>query len=212
MSEENNIDTSAVKETNITKDTSVDKLVEEKVQENLKPIKGKLDEAYKARDEALKRLAELEQKSKEEHMKRLEEEGKHKELLELKLAEERAKREALEKRNTELARDVKVRSSLANLQFRNDRAIEIAYKEIVSNLVQDENGNWRHTSGVSIDDYIQAFSKDEDNAFMFKVKANTGGGTTATSAISQTQSSKKSLFEYSQDELLKMAQEGKLRR
>ena len=195
----------------VSSENSVEKLVKEKVQESLKPIKGKLDNAYKERDEALKRLAELEQKAKEEQMKRLEEEGKYKEALELRLAEEKAKREALEKRNTELARDVRVRSALSNLGFRNERAVEIAYRDVVNNLVQDENGNWKHTSGVSIEDYIQAFAKDEDNSFLFKAKVNTGGGT-STSVASSSTTAKKSLFEYSQEEIIKMAQEGKLRK
>ena len=160
----------------------------------------------------MKKLAELEQKQKEEHMKRLEEEGKHKELLELKLAEEVARREAIEKRNTELSRDVKVRAALSNLDFRNQRAVEIAYKEIVGNLVQDENGNWKHATGVSIEDFVEAFTRDEENAFLFKVKANAGGGTTSTSTSSTSTTKKKSLFDYSQEELLKLAQEGKLRR
>ena len=217
MSDDNNVkkvDDDKVDDSGIKKpdDTTIEKLVQEKLEEALKPIKGKLNESYKARDEALKKLAELEQKQKEEHMKRLEEEGKHKELLELQLAEERAKREAIEKRNTELSRDVKVRASLSNLEFRNQRAVEIAYKEIVGNLIQDENGNWKHASGVSIDEYVQAFAKDEENAFLFKVKANAGGGTSSSQSSSNQSSTKKSLFEYSQEEIIKMAQEGKLRR
>jgi hypothetical protein len=217
MSKEDNLDNvdadvnkEGVENKNTPPDNSVEKLVQEKVEENLKPIKNKLNDAYKQRDEAMKKLAELEQKQKEEHMKRLEEEGKHKELLEIRLAEETARREALEKRNTELSRDVKVRSSLSGLDFRNERAIDIAYKEIVGNLVQDENGVWKHTSGVSIEDYVMAFARDEDNAFLFKVKGNSGGGTSPTSGGTPT-NKKKSLFDYSQEEIIKMAQEGKLR-
>ena len=217
MSKEDNLDNvnndvnkEGIEDKNTPPDNSVEKLVQEKVEENLKPIKNKLNDAYKQRDEAMKKLAELEQKQKEEHMKRLEEEGKHKELLEIRLAEETARREALEKRNTELSRDVKVRSSLSGLDFRNERAIEIAYREIVGNLVQDENGVWKHASGVSIEDYITAFARDEDNAFLFKVKGNSGGGTSPTPGGTPA-NKKKSLFEYSQEELIKMVQEGKLR-
>lgn len=213
--DENSVDEAKVNDSGVKKpdaESSIEKLVQEKLEEALKPIKGKLNESYKARDEALKKLAELEQKQKEEHMKRLEEEGKHKELLELKLAEEVARREAIEKRNTELSRDVKVRAALSNLDFRNQRAVEIAYKEIVGNLVQDENGNWKHATGVSIEDFVEAFTRDEENAFLFKVKANAGGGTTSTSTSTTSTTKKKSLFDYSQEELLKLAQEGKLRR
>lgn len=182
-----------------------------KIQESLKPIKEKLDSAYKTRDEALRKLAEMEQKTKEEQLKRLEAEGKEKEALELRLAEEKSRREAAEKRNTELSRDVKVRSLLSNLEFRNPRAVELAYKEIVGTLVQDENGNWKHSSGGTIEAFVESFIKDPDNAFLFKAKANTGNGTdNSTTTVEKTKP--KSLFSLSQDEIIKLAQEGKLRR
>jgi len=206
-SEDTNLDSSKGKEQD-----SIEKLVEQRVAESLKELKDKLDDSYKKRDDALKRVAEIEQRQKEEHLKRLEEDGKHKEILELKLAEANAKSETLQKRNTELARDVKVRSQLSSLQFRNDRAVEIAYKEIVGTLVQDEAGNWKHETGVSIEDYVQAFSKDEENAFLFKVKANSGGGTTTSGQGAGTSTKKNSLFDYSQEEIIKMAREGKLRK
>lgn len=193
-------------------DNSIDKMVKEKVNEELKEIKGKLDAAFRGRDEALRKLAELEQEAKEKHLKQLEDEGKHAEALKLKLAEKEAKLEALEKRNTELSRDVKVRATLSGLNFRNDRAVEVAYKEIVSQLKQNENGIWVHTSGVSLEDYITAFAKDEDNAFLFKAKGNSGTGLDNMSNDKPGGKEKKSLFEYSQAELIRLAQEGKLRR
>jgi hypothetical protein len=187
----------------------IEKVVQERIDNALKEIKTKLDSAFSQRDEALKKLAEIEQAEKDAHKKRLEEEGKHKELYELQLAEEKAKRETAEKRNTELTRDVSVREALSNLTFRNDAANAMAYKEILSNLRQDENGEWKHQNGTSISQYVEQFSKDEKNSFLFEPKVNTGAGTSASSGTS-TSSEKKSLFELSQAEVLKLASEGKL--
>ena len=191
----------------------IDELVAKGIEDSLKDVKEKLNAAFAQRDEANKKLAERELADEEARRKKLEEEGKHKEVYELKLADERAKREALEKRNIELSRDVEVRTALAGKDFRNERSINMAFKEIVSELVKDDNGNWKHQSGVSIQAYVEKFSSDEDNAFLFKVKANNGSGTSTQTGGTNTEGSKpKSLFSMSQAEVLKMAEEGKLQR
>ena len=71
----------------------IETLVQERLNEALKDVKGKLDKAYGARDEALTKIKEYEQKEREAELKRLQEEGKHKEAFDMQLAEERAKRE-----------------------------------------------------------------------------------------------------------------------
>lgn len=192
-------------------ETSIEKLVEQRVAASLKEIKDKLNGAYSARDEANRKLAEAETREKEANLKRMEEEGKHKEVLEHRLAEATAKNEVLEKRITELTRDVSVREALGGLPFRNERASEIAYKEIIGGLVQNDKGQWTHKSGVSIKDYVEAFSKDEDQSFLFKVKTSNGSGS-GTNTSSTTEATKKSgsLFAMSQEDVLKMAAEGKL--
>jgi hypothetical protein len=194
-------------------DTPVDvaKVVQEKLDEALKEIKGKLDKAYGARDEALKKVAEFEQAKKEAELQRLKEEGKHKEAYDLQLAEEKSKREAAEKRNVELTRDIDVRNALASQPFRNDNALEMAYREIVGQLVQNEQGVWVHKTGVDIRDYVKAFAENDSNSFLFKVKASSGSGSSGVNT-SNNSSEKKSLFNMSQEEVLKMAREGKLRK
>jgi hypothetical protein len=189
----------------------INKIVAEKVEESLKPIKGKLDDAYKKRDEALKKVADLEQRLKDQEIERLQAQGKEKEALELQLAEEKARSETLQRRNTELSRDVEVRSLLNTLPFRNEKAVEIGYREIVSQLKQDENGLWKHVSGKSISEFIETFAQDSENSFLFKVKGNSGGGTNQGGGAPDP-NKKKSLFEYSQEELIKLAREGKLRK
>lgn len=186
-------------------------LVKQQVEDQLKDIKQKLNNAYGARDEALKKVAEFEQARKEAELKRLQEEGKHKEAYELQLAEEKAKREAVERRNIELTRDIEVRDALKGYSFRNDSATEMAYREIVTQLIQSENGVWVHKSGISIRDFVKAFSDNEDNSFLFKPKVSSGSGSTSSKGTSNSSNDKaKSLFDLSQEEVLKLAQEGKL--
>jgi len=191
----------------------IDKLVQERVDNSLKDIKSKLDNAYNSRDTALKKLAEFEQKEKEAEIKRLQEEGKFKEAFEMQLAEEKAKRETLEKRNVELTRDLDVKSVLNTYEFKNQKAINMAFSEISSQLVQNEQGVWVHRSGISIADFVKTFCDNEENAFLLKAKTNSGSGSSGSLPNNNLQSgTKKSLFEMSQDEVLQMAREGKLTR
>ena len=183
------------------------KIVQEKLDASLVDIKGKLDNAFAARDEALRKVAEFEAKEKEANIKRLEEEGKHKEVFELKLAEERAAKEVLAKKVTELSRDVSVRDALKGFSFRNDNASEMAYREIIGQLVQNEQGSWVHRSGVSIKEFAEAFSKGEEHSFLFKPKASSGAGTTQSTSTASGEV--KSLFQLPQADVLKMAAEGK---
>jgi hypothetical protein len=190
----------------------VQKLVEEKVKEAIKDVKNKLDNAYNARDEALRKLAEIENFRKQEEVKRLHEEGKHREALELQLAEERAQKSAYEKRVVELTRDMELRNALTSYSFKNDNAFNMAYKEIVEQLTQDDKGMWKHKSGVPLKDFVRQFAESEENSFLIKPKVSSGGGSQPTSRSSNSSNSLegKSIFSLSQDEVLKMAREGKL--
>jgi hypothetical protein len=196
---------------NITPTPPVDD-VDSKIQEALKPIKTKLDSAYKERDEALRKAAEYEQKEKEANIARLQEEGKHKEAFELQLAETQAKLEAVTKRNVELARDAEIKTVLANYALRSDKARDMAYMDIASQLIQNENGVWVHKSGADLRTFVKQFSEHDDNSFLFKAKPSSGGGTTPSGTNNLPDNSPKSIFAMSQEEVLKLAAEGKLRR
>jgi hypothetical protein len=190
---------------------NIDEIITNKVNENLKPIKENLDKAYKARDEALKKVAEYEQREKEAELKRLQEAGKFKEAFEMQLAEERARRETLEKRNIELTRDINVRNSLSAIEFKNDTARNVAYREIVEQLVQNDQGEWVHRSGLSINDYIKSYVESEEYSFLLKPKISSGAGGSSPSQSSSVSSGKsKSLFDLTQEEVLKLAAEGRL--
>jgi len=187
----------------------LEKRIQDAVAAKLKDIKGKLDNAYSSRDDALKKLAIFEQKEREAELLRLNEEGKFKEAFDLQLAQERAKIEALQARNIELTRDIEVKNALSSLPFKNESAARMAYRTIVSELVQNEDGVWVHQSGGSIEDYVKIFS--EQNNFLLEQKVSTGPGVTQTKGTSPPTTTK-SIFDMSQEDVLKLALEGKLPR
>jgi hypothetical protein len=186
--------------------------IEKKIQDALQPIKSNLDKAYAERDAAIKKAAEYEQKEKEAELKRLQDDGKYKEAYELQLAEANAKVEVLVKRNLELARDAEIKSALSSYVFRSDKALDMAYMDVASQLVQNELGVWTHKSGTDLRTFIKQFSELEDNSFLFKPKTSSGGGTSGAHSTATSDNTNKSLFKLSQEEVLKRAAEGTLRR
>lgn len=183
-------------------------MIKSAVAEAVKDIKTKLDVAYTKRDEALQKVSEFEQKERDLEIKRLQDAGKDREAFELQLAEMKANQETLQKRNLELSRDVDARQALSAFAFRSEKAAKMAFDEVTSQLVQNEKGEWVHKSGVAVKDFVKTFAENEDNAFLFKQKQNSGNGSQNIPPSSNT--TKKSLFEMTQDEVLQMAAEGKL--
>jgi hypothetical protein len=175
----------------------------------LKGLKEKLDKAYKARDEALGTVDSFKKKEREAEIKRLEDEGKHREAYDLRVQELERENNELKSNNTALSRDNVLTAALAAMPFRNDRSLEMARREIVAELVQNEQGQWVHKTGVAIKDFVKAFAEIEDNAFLFKAKQSSGSGLGTTNSNSSNTTPKK-LSELSQAEVLKLAAEGKL--
>lgn len=192
--------------------TDINSLVEAETAKRLVDIKASLDRAYAARDEALRKAAEYEAKQREEELNRLKEEGKHKEAYELMLAEEKAAREAAENKVTQLTRDLELKQALTAHPFKTSKAEDFAYREIVGDLIKDEKGAWVHKSGKSIKDAVKDFVDDESNAFLLKPQVSSGGGSSTVQPPSTSTKTKKSLFEMPQSEVIKMVQEGKLRK
>lgn len=183
-----------------------DKLAEEK----LAKMKENVDKAYKARDTALAQLSEKEQAIREAEIQRLKDAGKQTEALEAELADAKARAAALDKRNIELTRDVLVRTSVASLDFQSDRAQSMAIQEITAGLVQNDKGEWVHRSGKTVSSFVAEFAKDDTNRFLFKQKVNSGGGSPPPQPKDPQR--KGSIFEMTQDEVLKLAEKGELRK
>lgn len=195
---------------NVISNKDTEALLDKMVEERLAKIKSSLDKAYAERDEAVKERVKLEEEKKQAKLAALEAEGKHKEVAEMKLAELQERLRIAEERNTALSRDAAVRDALAGLEFRNERSQQMAYRDVVDQLIQDpETGSWIHRSGASIKEFVTTFAKDEDNTFLFKPKTNSGSGQGKMDGTPKLDPNKK-LSEMTQAEVLQLAAAGKL--
>jgi hypothetical protein len=183
--------------------------VESIVAERLAQMKENMNRMSKERDEALKLKAEMEQAKKDADISRMKEEGKLQEALELEVADLKAKLGVYEVETTKLRRDGVLNDALAGMEFRNDKSRDMARREIVDQLVQDESGAWKHNSGSNINDYVAAYAQSEDNSFLFRVKSNTGAGSGSPAGAPSTDVSK-AIGDMSTQEILALAAKGKL--
>lgn len=179
----------------------IERRVQEEVNQAKSAFKDKLDEVYKLRDQAIKEKVALEEEKRQAEIKRMEDEGKHKEVAELKMAELNARLEALQKENTKLTRDQAVRDAMRGVDFRSEVAAEMAQDRILGQLIQDDSGRWTHKSGISIKEYVDHFTKDDENAFLLKAKTNSGFGMSNIAGTADTTTSKP-ITEMNTEELL----------
>ena len=185
-------------------------LVDAEVSKAIKNIKVNLDSAYSERDAALVKVEEAKADKQKAEIEALEKQGKHSEVMQMKLNEMSAKLETYEQRNTELSRDNAVRSQLNSLNFRSDKAAKMAYSDIVGSLKKDASGNWMHETGLSIEDAVSSYAKDDNNAFLFSIKANAGTGINPAKPASGN-NPVKSIKEMSTDELLSNIEKGNIK-
>lgn len=217
MSEENNVENEEVVEAPV-EETAAEKVetpepqkndIEAIVEERLAKMKANMDRMASERDEALKLKADLEAKAKEDTISRMKEEGKLQEALEMELADARAKLASFEEQNTKLSRDNVLNQALTGMEFRNEKSRDMARREIVEQLVQNEEGVWVHSTGSDIRDYVEAYAKSEDNSFLFRVKSNSGAGTGNPAGAPSTDVAK-SIGQMTTQEILALAAKGKL--
>tara|TARA_R110000851_G_scaffold182970_2_gene332073 strand:- start:1225 stop:1878 length:654 start_codon:yes stop_codon:yes gene_type:complete len=210
MSEEIKVqEDTKVEETKVD-NTDIKSLVDAEVSKAIKNIKSNLDNAYSERDNALAAVAEAKSEKQKAEIEALEKQGKHSEVMQMKIAEMSAKLETYEQKNTELSRDNAVRSQLNSLNFKSDKAANMAYQDIVGSLKKDATGNWVHENGLSISDAVSSYSKDDNNAFLFSVKANAGSGINPAKPASGN-NPVKSIKEMSTDELLTNIEKGNVK-
>ena len=186
--------------------------VESELNQRLAKMKSNMDRMSKERDDALKKAAELEKKEKDAQIKSLEEEGKYREASDLKIKDLEAKLSVFEEENVKLNRDGAVQSLLGPFEFRNEKSRQMAFHDIVAQLVRNDGGQWVHKSGSfdSLKDFVEDYSKNEDNSFLFKPKLNSGAGTSSHAGTPAIQDRPKRLSEMTQDEVLKLAAKGDL--
>lgn len=173
-----NIENTQVQENKVeeTKKPDIKQMVDEEVSKAIANIKVNLDNAYKQRDEALSEVNKIKEEKRQAEIAGLEQQGKHAEAMQMKLNEVNARLEQYEQKNTELSRDNAVRTQLNALNFKSEKAANMAYSDIVNSLKKDATGNWVHETGSSISETVSNYAKDENNAFLFSVKANMGSG------------------------------------
>jgi len=210
MSEEIKVQEDTKVEETKTDKTDIKSLVDAEVSKAIKNIKSNLDNAYSERDNALAAVAEAKSEKQKAEIEALEKQGKHSEVMQMKIAEMSAKLETYEQKNTELSRDNAVRSQLNSLNFKSDKAANMAYQDIVGSLKKDATGNWVHENGLSINDAVSSYSKDDNNAFLFSVKANAGSGINPAKPASGN-NPVKSIKEMSTDELLANIEKGNVK-
>jgi len=211
MENENNLDLNQeANDATTPSSEELTKMVEARVAEELSGIKEKLNSAYNARDDAVKKAVAYEEERKAGEIKRLEEEGKHKEVADIKMAELTARLNERDKQITELTRDSVVRDALRGLDFRNDTAADFAYRDVVSQLTQNENGQWVHRTGASIKDFIDTFRKDDDKEFLFRPQQSSGVGSAVQQAPTCGYDQNKSLSDMTTEELMAAAAAGHL--
>jgi hypothetical protein len=183
--------------------------VEKVVNERLSKMKANMDRMVSERDAALKVKNQMESDVKAAKLKQLEDEGKLQEIAEMKIADLEAKLGVYEAENTKLNRDAVLNTALNGLDFRTERSRDMARKDIMDQLSQDPNGAWRHTSGMQISDFVESYAKSEDNSFLFRVKSNSGSGT-SNPTPAPPKEEQKSLREMTSQEMLNLAAKGQL--
>jgi hypothetical protein len=207
-----NIENTQVEENKVeeTKQPDIKELVDQEVSKAIKNIKVNLDNAYKERDEAISQIEKIKEEKRQAEISSLEQQGKHSEAMQMKLSELNQRLEQYEQKNTELSRDNAVRTQLNALNFKSEKAANMAYSDIVNSLKKDASGNWVHESGSSITETVSNYAKDENNAFLFSVKANMGSGISPAKPSTGT-NPVGSIKDMSTDEMLNAVAKGQIK-
>jgi|TARA_R110000764_G_scaffold50647_2_gene111330 hypothetical protein len=207
---ENNTQEKEINKAEETKQPDIKQMVDTEVSKAISNIKVNLDNAYKERDEALNTITKIKEEKRQAEISSLENQGKHSEAMQIKLNELNSKLELYEQKNTELSRDNAVRSQLNSLNFKSEKAANMAYSDIVKSLKKDALGNWVNENGTSINETVSSYSKDDNNAFLFSVKANMGTGITPAKPSTGT-TPVSSIKDMSTDEMLNAIGKGQIK-
>jgi hypothetical protein len=202
-----------------TEEQKAEREAKEALELDNKKVKASIDAAYKARDEALAKVAEVERKEREAETAKLREQGKLEEAHAREIADKDtlvATKDAtikdLEKEITRLTRDASVRDTLGSFDFRNQKARDVATGDITKMLKKDENGEWVAKDGRSIEVLVKAYLEDKENTWLLKPKNSSGSGVTKTTPDGGGKKTEGSLFGLPQSEVIARVAKGELRR
>jgi len=186
-------------------------IFEKMVSDQLSSMKSNMDKMAKERDEERRERKRLAEQQRQAEIQAMEEAGKHEEAYKAKIEDLQSELEKYRSENTKLTRDQALDKALSDIEgkkFKNARARDSAFREIVDQLVQDENNNWVHRTGVSINDFVKTFAKSEEYEFYFELPEQRGAGTNPRTQTGDFD--KKSLKEMSPEEAIEAAKKGKL--
>jgi hypothetical protein len=167
----------------------------------LKKSLNALDKKYK---EALKEKKAAEKAAREVEIAALKKEGKELEALQKEMESTQAELELLREENVALKRDQVLDSVLNGREFKSERSRRLARKDIVDQLVKNEDGSWSSKDGKSIEDYASEYFEDEENRTLFlKAKVNTGASTGKEKGEMVSSDKVSSIFDIPQEQLIK---------
>jgi hypothetical protein len=145
--------------------------------------KESLNAAFAERDAARAEAAKMKEAADKAATDKLLAEGKETEALKLQLEAANAAAAALRSTNQELVVTRTIDTALAALEFASVKSRGVMARSIREELVVSDDGKLSTKDGKELSELVAAFAKDPENAFLFKVKTNSGtGSTTSTSS------------------------------
>jgi len=168
----------------------------------LKKSLNALDKKYKALE---RDKVKADKAAREAEIAALEKDGKALEAAKKRAEDLEAEIEQTRAENTKLKRDQVLDSELVSVPFRNSKMRTLARRELLDDLVQDEDGEWTTKSGSTIAQAVIAYVEDEDNAALFKTKINSGADTDSPGKA-PLKDEPKSILDIPQAEMLKRVQ------
>jgi hypothetical protein len=189
------------------------KLLDKLVSDQLSDIKSKLDAAYTKVKEAEKRAEKAEKEAKLVTRKKLEDEGKIVEAVQSELDEVKALNVELQNKLDTYTRDTQVDKILIDLgvEFKNSKAKTLAIRDIIGELIKDEDGVWLHRTGASLKDFVKTFIKDPEVIdTLLKTKDSNGGGAGKTVVGGFKKPAKLTDGSITSEQLLELAKKGAL--
>lgn len=164
-------------------------------------LKKSMDALDAKLKEANKKNRELERKQEAERIDRLKKEGKEAEALKAELKQAKKELDEIRSENVSLKRDSVLDMALNGHDFRSERSRNMARRDLLDGLQQNEEGNWVAADGSDVVTFVQKYVADEENAFLLKPKTNRGSGT-QTPAKDPAPKPAQTIFDMPQDKFI----------
>lgn len=169
--------------------------------EKVAALKKSLDALDAKLKEEKKKNRELERAKQAAEIDRLKKEGKEVEALKAELKQLKAEAEEARAENITLKRDQVLDMALSGHDFRSERSRNMARRELLDGLTQNEDGDWVSTAGDNVVAYVQKYVNDEENAFLLKPKVNRGSGMQPPAKDTKP-TQPQGIFDMSQDKMI----------